>query len=186
MNELFIREKRGRCGHEKASYVAVVRERMNEKEIQRAQAILSETQHHDVHFAKIVFWTAMVVVIFANLMVSLVLIPFIVVFQSWALYLVVVLLAGSIGFLYNYLITYIFHLERHHHVLASIIIPIIALANMLITVTISNRFIMELKIPNAAHNPWMVSIVFMAAFILPFVFDQMKRAYHTRKAVVVR
>jgi len=158
----------------------------NDKEISRAQAILSDTQHHDVHFAKIVFWTAMVVVIFANLMVSLVLIPFIVVFQSWVLYLVVVLLAGSIGFLYNYLIMDIGHLERHHHVLASIIIPIIALANMLVTVIISNRFIAELKIPNAAHNPWIVSIVFMVAFIMPFVFEQMKSAYHTKKAVVVR
>ncbi len=158
----------------------------NEKEIQRAQAILSDTQHHDVHFAKIVFWTAIVVVIFANLMVSLVLIPFIVVFESWALYLVVILLAGSIGFLYNYLITDIGHLERHHHVAASIIIPIIALANMLITVTVSNRFMVELKIPNTAHDPWIVSIVFMAAFILPFVFEQMKIAYHGKKAIVVR
>ncbi len=158
----------------------------NEKEISRAQAILSETQHHDGHFAKIVFWTAMVVVIFANLMVSVVLIPFIVVFESWALYVVVVILAGAMGFLYNYLITDIGHLERHHHVLASIIIPVIALANMLITVTVSNRFMTELKIPNTAHNPWIVSIVFMAAFILPFVFEQMKVAYHRRKAVVVR
>ncbi len=158
----------------------------NEKEIQRAQAILSDTQHHDVHFAKIVFWTAIVVIIFANLMVSLVLIPFIIVFQSWALYLVVVLLAGSIGFLYNYLITDIGHLERHHHVLASIIIPIIALANMLITVMVSNRFMAELKIPNTAHNPWIVSIVFMAAFIMPFLFEQMKIAYHGKKAVILK
>ncbi len=158
----------------------------NDAEINRAQAILNDTQPHDIYLSKIVFWSALIVIIFANLLVSLVLIPFITVFKSWMLYSIVILLAGTIGFLYNFLITDIGHLERHHHVLASIIVPLIALLNVILTVTISNNIITELKINNSQHNPWLLSIVFVIAFILPYLFDQMKTNYHASRAVVIK
>jgi len=158
-----------------------------EREIHKAEKILERAEKHDVFFSKIVFWSALIVIIFANIIVSLVLIPFLIVLNKWILYAIVVLLAGSIGFLYNFLITDIGHLEKKHHFLASIIVPIIALANMIVMVYVSNRFIADLKVENIPHNPWAVALVFMAAFILPYIIDKIRiHISEKRKAVLVK
>ena len=41
----------------------------NENEIKKAESILEKEEKHDTHFSKIVFWSALVVIIFANLLV---------------------------------------------------------------------------------------------------------------------
>ena len=102
----------------------------SEKEIVHAEEALNRAERHDVHFSKIVFWSALIVTIFGNFIVSLVLIPFLIVLNKFVLYAVVVLLAGSIGFLYKLLITDIGHLEKKHHIAASIFVPLIAIANI--------------------------------------------------------
>lgn len=158
----------------------------SEPQIRHAETILNRAEHHDVFFSRIVFWSAIIIIIFANLMVSLVLIPFLIVFNNWILYSIVILLAGTVGFLYNYLITDIGHLERKHHLAASIIIPLLALANMILMIYISNRFIQDLKVKNDLHNPWLISIIFVTAFILPFLIDQFRTKKQTRKAILVR
>jgi len=146
----------------------------NENEIKKAENILEKEEKHDTHFSKIVFWSALVVIIFANLLVSLILIPFLIVLNKWLLYTTIIILASTVGFLYNFLITDIGHLARKHHLIAAIIIPILALANMLTMVFVSNRFIRELKIDNVQHNIWITAIVFAVAFILPYFLDQIR------------
>ncbi len=143
-----------------------------EQEIQQAEAALNRAEQYDVHFSKIVFWSALVVVVLANIMVSLVLIPFLIVLNQWLLYTLVVVLAGTIGFLYNFLIMDIGHLEKKHHILAAVILPLLALGNLLVTVVIANRFIAELQVNNPPHVPWVIAVVFAAAFILPYVADR--------------
>lgn len=141
-----------------------------EKEIQKAAAILETTHNHDVFLSKIVFWSALTVIIFANLIISLILIPFLVIFGSWIVYSIVSLLALCIGFLYHFLITDLGHLDKKHHLLASIITPIIAIVNMIIMVIVSNNFIKQIDKPLQTHNPWAIAIVFAITFILPTIF----------------
>lgn len=148
------------------------KEGWSEAEIKKAESILEKERKHDVHFSKIVFWSALVVVVFANLIVSLVLIPFLIVLNKWMLYFIVVLLGGMVGFLYNFLITDIGHLNRKHHILAGVIIPILALVNLVLMVLVSNRFIADLQVENTLHNPWIVSIVFVVAFVLPYLGEK--------------
>ena len=146
----------------------------SDEEINHAQKILEKREHHDVFFSKIVFWSALLVTLFANVIVSLILVPFLIVLNSWILFSLIILLGGTIGFLYNFLITDIGHLEKKHHLSASIIIPVIALANLVIMVIFSNKFIVELKINNSQHNPWIVAGVFVIAFILPYIIDRIR------------
>lgn len=147
----------------------------NTPEIKQAERIIDRAALQDIFFSKVVFWSSLIVIIFANLLVSLILIPFLIVLNSVVLYALVFLLAGTIGFLYNFLINDIHVLERKHHRIASILIPIIALANMFGMVLASNRFIVDLKVQNNLHNPWFVSIVFVIAFILPYFIDQLRK-----------
>jgi len=158
----------------------------NDTEIRRAESILNKAEHHDVFFSRIVFWTAIIIIVFTNLILSLVLIPFLIVFSSWILYSIIILLAGAIGFLYNYLITDIGHLERKHHIAASIIVPLIALVNMILMIYVSNQFIKDLKVKNPLHDPWLISIIFVLAFILPFIIDQIRLYFSSKKAIIIR
>lgn len=139
----------------------------SDAEIKRAEAALAKTERYDLHFSKIVFWSALLVIIFANVIVSLILVPFLIVLNNAFLYFIVVVLGGVIGFLYNFLITNIGHLERKHHLLAGIIIPLIGLINMVAVVILSNNFITNLQINNPVHNPWLIALVFAIALMLP-------------------
>lgn len=158
-------------------------------EIKRAEAILDRSEEHDIFFSKIVFWSAMVVIIFANLVVSLVLIPYLIVLNNTTLDAIIVLLAGSIGFLYNLLITDIGQLKRKHHLLAGILIPLLSLFNFFLMVAVSNRFITDLQINNPRHDPWTIGLIFMVSFILPYLFLKtisMFKEARSRKAILAR
>ena len=142
-----------------------------EAEIKHAEAVLERDDRRDLYLMKIVFWSALLVIVFANLIVALLLIPFLIVLEGWSLYLIVVILGVMVGFLYNFLITDIGHLQKRHHLLAGIIVPLLALSNMVITIIISNRFITDLKI-SQPHHSIIIGIVFAAAFILPYLLDR--------------
>lgn len=144
------------------------KEGWTKEEIKEAQEVLDRAKHHDVHFSKIVFWSALLVIILGNIVVSLILLPFLIVFHTWILYSVVTLIALVMGSLYSFLIMDIGHLERKHHILASIIVPVIGLFNFLIIVLVSNTYIAKLPFNNTPHNQWVVSIIFAVAFIIPF------------------
>ena len=159
----------------------------SEEEIHHAEKTLERADLQDVHFSKIVFWSALLVIIFANIIISLIFIPFLVAFKSTILFAVIILMGGLIGFLYNFLITDIGHLEKKHHILAGILVPIIALVNMIVMVTIANNFILEIKANNPPHDPLIVSLVFLGAFILPFIIDRIRiHFFETKKAVIVK
>lgn len=147
-----------------------------EEELARAEAILNKVTQRDIFFSKIVFWSALLVIVFANILVSAILIPFLIALYDLALYAIVTLLGLAIGFLYNFLITDIGLLETKHHRAASIIIPIIAMGNIVIMVITSNRFIESIKLNNQPHNPWIVALIFAGAFILPYIVDQIRKS----------
>src|SRR3989344_8681886 len=145
-----------------------------EDELRRAEEILDRATAHDLFFSKIVFWSALLVIIFANLTVSLVLIPFLITLDTVILYGIIAILGLTIGFLYNFLITDIGLLEKKHHRIAGVIIPFIAMANVVVMVLISNRFVESLQLNLQPHNPWIVAAIFAGAFILPYVADQIR------------
>jgi hypothetical protein len=144
------------------------------EEIKKAEDILEKTELHDIFFSKITFWSALVVIIFANLLISLVLIPFLIVLNSWILYSTIAILALIIGFLYDLLITDIKILERKHHILAGITVPLLALINITIMVLISNKFIADLNLQNQPHNPWLLGLVFAIALIIPYLINKIR------------
>jgi len=144
----------------------------NEREIEKAESVLEKTKEHDAHFSRIVFYSALLVIIFANLIASFAVFFLAIAISSWLLYIVIAVLAGTIGFLYNFLITDIGHLEKKHHVLAGIIIPIIALANFLLITIVANNFIINIGINNIQHNEWVIGAVFAVAFLLPTIIDK--------------
>ncbi len=156
----------------------------NDAEIKKAEQALARDLRYDVHFSRIVFWSAIIVIVFANIVVAGVLIPFLIALNQVVLYSAVIILAGTVGFLYNFLITDIGHLERKHHLWASVLVPILALGNIVAVVLLSNRFIEDAQIQNVQHDPYSIALVFAVAFILPYIVDRIRVMVGERKAAV--
>lgn len=146
-------------------------------EIAKIKQASAHSEQYDKHFSKIVFWSSLLVIIVANVLVSLVLIPVLVALTNLLLYAIVVVLGGTIGLLYHFLIRDIGHLEKKHHLLAGIIVPVIALANLVLAVLWSNRFIGDIGVQNQPHNAWLLGAVFAVALIVPAVVGGIKRNF---------
>lgn len=159
----------------------------SDRELLRAEQILEHAEKHDIFLSRFALWSIIIVVIISNIIVSLVLVPFLVFFQPWALYLVLILLAALVGWVYNFLITDVKHLERKHHILAGIIVPLIALGNMALIVIMAQKFMEKGAISSPAVNPWMMGILFGVVFIIPSIVARIRVAVKNKKrAVLVR
>ncbi len=146
------------------------------QEIARAQYILQKEFPHTVPFSRIVFWTALVITIIGNMLVAIGLIPFLVVLPALHLYVVVAILAGVVGFLYTHVITDIGHLEKKHHLMAAIVLPVIGFMNAVFMTLVANQIILDLPfVKNPGHNPGMIGLVFAVAFMLPYVMKRILR-----------
>jgi len=123
---------------------------------------------------RIVYWSALMVLAIVNLVIAIVLIPFLMVFtSSFALYTVIIVTAFFFGILVNILITDIEHIERKHHLFAFVFIPVIGLVTFIISVSIANGVSEMLEI-NLRHNPIVVGLVYVIVFIIPYVIANRK------------
>ena len=140
-----------------------------------------ERKHPAIKFLdKTVYWTALIVAIIGNFIISISLVPSLMALKSFQLFLVIVVLGVSFGLLFELLVRSIEHLETRHHVFLGILIPITAIINFFIITLMANSLEEVLKINNP-HNPYVVGVVYAAAFIFPFVFYKafLKKGYYS-------
>ena len=126
-----------------------IEERLKEKgwsqsEIDKAAGILhGKEDPGKIYFAKkmnpVVYWLTLIIAIVANMVISVVLIPFMLAVNSAAgLYSIVALLAVAFGFFFNLLLTDIENVDPKHHVIAGIFIPALAIINITIVINITS------------------------------------------------
>ena len=113
----------------------------------------------------------------ANFMISVILIPFLLVMQDIYLYAVVVVLGLVFGFIFNFLITDIEHLETRHHVFAGTFIPLIGIIDIFIMITISNDIARVFKLMTHS-NALYVAIVYVVSFMLPYIITNFTYLVH--------
>ncbi len=148
-------------------------------EIARADRIYAEAEKSKhPHIKKVedsLYWFTLIIGIIGTVMLSLILIPVLVVSNNFWAYTI----TGVFGFLLGALIIIIIKdlhwLEHHHHLLISLLIPIVAIFNFFIVVNRVNTFNISVGIRNI-HNPVMVGIVYFICFLVPyFIFLVFKR-----------
>jgi len=145
-----------------------------QKEINKTVKIIKEAKKHP-HIQildKAIFWISLFLAIIGNLLISVSLIPILLTLRSFPLYLTIIVMGASFGLLFELLIRTIEHLESKHHIFLSIIIPLIAVINVIIIVLYSNRLEEILNIQNL-QNPLLVAIVYAIAFMLPYIVYQL-------------
>lgn len=121
---------------------------------------------------KSVYWISLIAAIIGNSVISFSLIPFLLAMESFQLYIIIITIGVSFGLLFELLIRTIEHLEAKHHIFLGIIIPLIAIINVIIIVTISNALEKIINIENP-HNPLLAGIAYAIAFMLPYLIYQL-------------
>ncbi len=119
----------------------------------------------------IIYWTLLVVTIIGNMIISIILIPFLLAFKRIPLYFTIIILAAMFGFLFDQLIRDIENLERKHHIIAWVFIPALAIINVYYMASFTNYLIQSLKLPIAPEPPLLIGIIYVVAFIIPYIVD---------------
>lgn len=119
--------------------------------------------------AKVVYWTALLVIAVCNLGLAVFLIPFFIVLGDTFSTLMVLIIGGIMGTLFAFTIQDIEYLERKHHLFAMIFIPLTAIINIFIMVKASN-FAAEVLIVEAYNNPLLMSLLYVLAFLIPYFY----------------
>jgi hypothetical protein len=123
---------------------------------------------------KIVYWMSLLVLTISNFFIAIVLIPFLLALSALPLYLIVMLLGGIMGMIFNHLIKDIEHIEARHHLFAAFFIPLIGVVDLFIVVNLANKIAKVLLIK--AHTDAMsVSLVFVASFLFPYIVTAGKK-----------
>ena len=160
----------------KESKTRLARKGWSTEEIKKAEDIVEARHLHDksrsiVHTNRILFWGMMLVIILGNAVVALVLIPILLVMNRIGADIFVVIIGFAIGLLFNFLVWDIEeHLTRNYHLLATIIIPILAVINLYAIVRITNAINDVFEITAIREDPLTISALYVIAFLIPYLW----------------
>ena len=118
----------------------------------------------------LVYWSSLVFLALFNLVGCFFLIPFLMLFDGFYLYVVVACFGLVFGFLFNLLIQGIEHFRHSHHIIAGIFIPLMAVIDILIILRIVER-INEVLVKPVEYSVGQIIIVFVFAFVFPYLFS---------------
>ncbi len=122
----------------------------------------------------IVYWTTLLVLIIANLLMSMVIIPFLLLASGLNFYIILAVLGIFFGYVFALLISNIENLDAHHHLIAAFFIPIFAIINLIIIST-SLEGITSLLGIASQKEPLTVSLVYAVFFLLPYVISMARK-----------
>ncbi|HLC19564.1 MAG TPA: hypothetical protein VJK72_01495 [Candidatus Nanoarchaeia archaeon] len=145
----------------------VVDEQWAEEHVKRAERSVSKKimQYKQQH--RVSFLILMGVAIAIHLLLSATVVPFLLVFRSYFFDAVVLLIALIFGMLYAFMIGQVLHLERHHHLLALIVVPLFAIAHV---VYLGNSYGDVKTVP--------IALLYGIVFVLPYVLQLRRRQLH--------
>ncbi len=122
----------------------------------------------------IFYWTTILVLFLANLFTAMAIIPFILLAFSFDFYLILAALGTFSGYVFTHLIRNIENLDRRHHLLAVLSIPVLAIINLIIVSTSLEGMTKLLGIASQ-KEPLTVSLVYATFFLLPYVLSMARK-----------
>jgi hypothetical protein len=158
-----------------------LRERLKEKgwtdeDINKAIKIIESAKEKKPQNIKIidsiVYWVVLIVTIVGNLILSIILVPFLLTLSHIQLYIIIGTIAATFGFLFDLLIRDIENLEQKHYIIAGVFIPSIAIIDVYFMVRFANYLTSIMKLNNIQHNPLIVGLVYTVAFIMPYLVNK--------------
>ena len=121
------------------------------------------------------YWTLLFLAIIGNFIISVVLVPFLLILKGAALYFSLFFVGASFGWVFSFILHSLAKLQKDQHIIASIFIPAIALINVGIFASLSNKLIVLLKLTTPPHNPFLVGAVYVLGYVLPDSISHMMK-----------
>ncbi len=125
---------------------------------------------------RIIFWGALVLLIFGNMIISVVLIPIMLISTPFLLYPGLLVIGATFGALYTIIIGDIEKIEDTPKIMPELFIPAIALINVYIMTVLSNQLALMLSMHLAVHTPIFVAAAYVAGFVMPLIYIKKRKA----------
>lgn len=155
------------------------------REIEQTVSILQEAETKKsmwiLWLDEALIWLSLLIAILGNFVLSVVLVPFLLVLSGSALYATLLCLGAAFGMVFTLLLQTIEKIEIKKHIMAGVLIPIIGLINMYIIAHFSNDLIVLLKLTTTEHNPALISMVYIFAFLLPYLIMHYMELIYARQ-----
>ena len=143
----------------------------SEEDIENAIEILetAEKKKHPATFFldKMMFIVALLLVVMANIFISVRIIPLLVTLNDTYISFILILIGFIFGALFALLIHDIERLSFGHHLIAALVMPITAVITMVLIVQVTNG--LSVIEGFQYHNPWLLGSIYAIAFLIPFV-----------------
>ena len=123
--------------------------------------------------ARIHYWLILLMLTICNFLIFAILIPFVLILKSTHLFIIIGAVGLIFGFVFNFLINDIEHLEPRHHKFAAGFIPVIGIINIFILISIG-RFLRTIYYYDNM-DIFYASFVYVGLFVLPYVWSVVKR-----------
>jgi cation transport ATPase len=145
-------------------------------------SVKMKEKHHvyHKHSQKVFNSISLVVIALASVITTAVTMPFILFFNSYLMYLFVLLVGTIFGFIFSFMVTDLKHLEKEGHLLLSITIPIISIVNILIMIYMLKHLTLKFEIP-FEHNPIILSALYLLGYVIPYLFFSLLQYVQVRK-----
>jgi len=124
-----------------------------------------------------VFWFLLLLIVVANFAISISMIPFLLSLDGIFLYSIVIILGLGFGWVFELIIRSIEHLEKKHHIIIGLVIPLVALVNVYLIAKISAEY-ETLFYQGIIPNPILVSVVYATMFVLPYFISKLVLGKH--------
>ena len=143
-------------------------------EIEKASRIIREAKEKKssriIMLDSIIYWAALIIAIIGNMVISIVLIPFLLALRDLLLYIIIITLGLAFGLLFDLLIRDIDSLGKHHYIIAGLFIPSLAIINVIYMTNFANTLTASINLKNI-HPPLLVGAIYTIAFIIPYLFS---------------
>lgn len=129
----------------------------------------------------ITYWVVLVVALIGNFIISIILIPFMLAMQGIRLIFIIGVIGFAFGAFFDLIISDLRNVQNKQVIIAGVFLPLLALINVSLMVEFANYLQETLKLVNAQHNPWVISMVYVFAFIMPHFIKSFISIISSRK-----
>jgi hypothetical protein len=145
----------------------------SEEEIEKTMKILESAEqkkhHHIKLLDKAVYWIAVLLIVFGNFSFSIFIMPLLASIKGPFLYMIVILLAGTFGIIISIIIRDLENLERQHHFMLLLIVPLAGLINFALVISFVNHDKLT-NLLSIHQSPLLIGLVYFASFLVPYVY----------------
>ncbi|MBI5378207.1 MAG: hypothetical protein HZA82_06240 [Thaumarchaeota archaeon] len=161
----------------------------SQKEIDKTAQILSAAEEKKSKWVVLLdnalIWVVLLIAVFGNFVLSVVLVPFLVILSGGYLYLSLLVFGVSFGLLFSLILRSSEGVKEEQHIMANVFIPVVGLINMYIIARLCNKLILILQFKSTENSPALVSMIYMFAFLLPYLVMHYFQEFSNHKKIAI-